>query len=190
MTIGAAGLNSMCTDSMVARHDPRYGIYIDTVGDLWGAPGYLNAFYGNDNSPVIFFTYAEQKFIEAEAKLMTGDNAGAQSAYTAAITADMTKKGVAAGDIAAYLTAYGTLAGTQQQMLQQIIYEKYVSLYLQTESWCDYRRLNNPLNMVPNAGVLAEIPRRFIYPTNEKLYNPNIPTTSSSLLSPRLWWDN
>lgn len=179
--------------TVIANNDPRIAVLLDNDDSYWGGGGWSNHYLGPqfsaDNAPVVLFSYSEQKFIEAEAKLMTGDNAGAQTAFTEGITANFSKWGTT-DSLAVYLAAHGTLTGTQPQMLAQIIWEKYVATYLQTESWVDYRRLNNPLGLSPNAGVLSEIPRRFIYPTNEKLYNPNIPTTSSSLLAPRLWWDN
>lgn len=177
-----------CLQDMLTNSDPRYAAYIDTAGaQSWG-PGYLSDFFGAYTSVIPFFTYTEQKFIEAESKLMTGDNAGAQAAFAEAIQASMDRVSVPAPEAATYIAAHGTLAGTQSDMLGQIMYEKYVALFLQTESWTDWRRTGLPA-LSPNPdGVISQIPRRFIYPTNENVYNPNCPQ-NSTLLAPGLWWD-
>jgi hypothetical protein len=70
--------------------------------------------------------------------------------------------------------------------LEQIITEKWIANYLSAESWTDWRRTGFP-TLVPNNGIA--IPRRFIYPTNERLYNNNSLNNSSDLFSPPLWWD-
>jgi hypothetical protein len=167
-------------DTMTGLNDPRLPMYTD----MYNSSG---SKFAAIDAPVYFLTYAEQKFIEAEADLRTNNVAGAQLAYTDAITASMDKMGVASTDITTYLAANGTLLGTQQQMIDQVMFQKYIAMYLNPESWTDWRRTGVPA-LTPNAGVLSEIPRRFIYPTNERLYNPNCPQ-SSSLLTPRLWWD-
>ena len=176
-----------CIQNMLTNSDPRYATYIDTAGDYWGV-GYLNANFSAYEAPIPFFTYMEQKFIESECLLMTGDNAGAQVEFTNAIQASMDRMSVDPLEAAAYIAAHGTLAGTQQEMLAQIMYEKYVALFLQTESWTDWRRTGYPA-LAPNPdGVISSIPVRFVYPTNENVYNPNCPQ-NSTLLSPALWWD-
>ena len=180
--------DGFCLQSMMTAGDPRYATYVDTAGDYWGV-GYLNANFSAYTAAVPYFTFTEQKFIEAECKLMTGDNAGAQTAYGEGIQASMDRMNVDATEAAAYLaSANGTLVGTQQEMLAQIIYEKYVGTYLQTESWSDWRRTGYPA-LTPNPeGVISSIPVRFVYPTSENVYNPNCPQ-GSTLLSPALWWD-
>ncbi len=177
-----------CIQLMIARNDPRYPIYIDVDGvqehyDV----GYLGAFFQAEDAPVYFMTEFERKFIEAEARFRTGDAGGAQTAFTEALQTSMDFYGV---DGAAYIAANGTLgAGTE---LEQIMTEKWIANYLSPESWVDIRRTGFPV-LVPNV-VGAEIPVRFIYPTNEHLYNPqSLPSggdnSSSSMYSPKLWWD-
>jgi len=182
------GVGNFLSNTMSANTDPRYGIYIDVNGDYWGG-GYLGPYYSADNSPVFFMTYAEQKFIEAEANLRTGNAAAAQTAFDAGIQASMDQVGVDATSSAAYITAMGTLNANPDTAMSQIMYEKYVANYLSPESWSDWRRTGYPA-LTPNAGVISQIPRRFIYPTDERLYNPNADNASSNLLTPRLWWDN
>ncbi len=180
--------DGFCLQGMLSNNDPRYAAYIDTGGvQSWGA-GYLSDYFGAYSSAVPFFTYTEQKFIEAECKLMTGDNAGAQTAFGDAIQASMDRVSVDATEAGTYITAHGTLAGTQAEMLEQIINEKYIALFLQTEAWTDWRRTGFPTLSANPDGVISQIPRRFIYPTNENVYNPNCPK-GSTLLGPGLWWD-
>ncbi|HET6991884.1 MAG TPA: SusD/RagB family nutrient-binding outer membrane lipoprotein [Bacteroidia bacterium] len=167
-------------DTMTALNDPRVAVYTNMYDA--GASKFAAI-----NAPVPFLNYFEQKFIEAEADMRLNNVAAAQLAYTDAITASMNKMGVASSDITTYLAANGTLVGTPTQMLDQIMFQKYIAMYLQPESWTDWRRTDVPA-LIPNQGVISSIPRRFIYPTNERLYNPNCPQ-NSSLLTPRLWWD-
>lgn len=182
------GIGCFHTDTLQALNDPRFSKMIDVNGDYY-APGFPSAFYMADNAPVALFTYHEQKFIEAEAKLITGDDAGAQAALAEAVSASMSLLGVDAADDAAYQAANVVWAGTNTDKLNLIIFQKYLANYLQPESWNDWRRTGQP-NLQPNAGAVSPIPRRYIYPTNERQNNPNAVNVGSSLQSPRLWWDN
>jgi hypothetical protein len=181
------GVGNTLTNTMSSRGDPRYPVYIDVNGDFFGV-GYLNAFFGNDASSVYLMTTSEQYFIEAEAKLRLDDQAGAQSALINAINEDFTMLGLNPGDSAetAYVATYATLTGDFNADLQTIITEKWIANYLHPESWVDYRRTGYPA-LTPNSG--SEIPRRFIYPTDERLYNPNSINQNSDMFQPRLWWD-
>ncbi|MCX6275728.1 MAG: SusD/RagB family nutrient-binding outer membrane lipoprotein [Bacteroidetes bacterium] len=173
--------------SMISKNDPRYGVFIDTADVYWGT-GYIGPYFAAPDAPIALFSYAEQKFIEAEAKLRTGDDAGAQTALGEAISASMDKAGVATADDAAYQLANVSWTGTFDNKLATIMYEKYIALFTQPEAWTDWRRTGYPV-LTPNpSGVISGIPRRFIYPNSERLYNSNCPQ-SSNLLTPRLWWD-
>lgn len=174
-----------CLQQMSAKNDPRYGVYVDVNGDYW-YPGALGAFFAADNSPVILMTEFERKFIEAEVLARTGDNGGAQTAFTDAIQNSMDFYGISAEDADTYIAANGTLSGDVNSMIAQIIYEKWVANFLHPESWVDLRRTGTPV-LIPNAG--GTIPTRFIYPTNERLYNSSIPDKNSTLYSPQLWWN-
>ena len=169
---------------MVGRDDPRWPVYNDINGDFghWDV-GYLGPFFQAEDAQIYFMTEHERKFIEAEARFLTGDAGGAQTAFTEAIQASMDFYGV---DGTAYIASFGTLnAGTE---LQQIITEKWVANFLQYESWTDWRRTGFPTELVSNVPG-GEIPRRFIYPTNERLYNTQAINQNSTLYAPRVWWD-
>jgi len=179
---------------VIARNDPRYPIYIDTPGDQghW-APGYMGAFFQAEDATVWFMREFERLFISSEAKLRTGDQAGAESDLQAAINASFTFYGLDPADSAsmAYVSTYGVLTGDFNSDLQTIITEKWLANWLSPESYTDMRRTGYPV-LTPNSG--SAIPTRFIYPTNEHLYNPqpSLPdggdNINSSLFAPQLWW--
>lgn len=175
--------------TMIARGDPRYPVYIDLNGDQghW-ADGYLGAFFQSDNATVWLMTHFEQIFIESEAKLRTGDQAGAQASLIDAINESFTFYGLNPLDSAqvAYVGTYGTLVGDFNTDLNTIMTEKWIANYLHPESWVDIRRTGFPV-LTPNSG--SAIPVRFIYPTNERLYNPNLIDPNSTMFTPQLWWD-
>jgi hypothetical protein len=181
------GYFGACLDSMQAKSDPRYGVYVDVDGNYYDV-GYLGPFFMAEEAPVTLFSYEEQKFIEAEANLRLGNDANAEAALLEAISAHMSKLGLSSDDAATYLSDNVDWAGSADK-LGLIMNEKYVALFLNPEAWTDWRRTGYPLLTV-NDGVLPQIPRRFIYPTNERQYNPNDVNQGSTLLQPTLWWDN
>jgi len=183
------GIGCYHTDMLQSLSDPRFGKMIDVNGDYY-APGFPSAYYMADNAPVALMTYVEQKFIEAEAKLNIGDDAGAEAALHEAVTASMNKLGVDPADDAAYQSANVVWGGSNSEKLELIIFQKYLANYLQPESYTDWRRTGFP-ELVATAGNLTgdNIPRRYIYPTNERQNNPNSANSSSSLFEPALWWD-
>ena len=155
--------------------------------------GYFSrsGFYTNQTSPTSFITYSEVKFIEAEARLRSGDVPGALAAYEEGIKSNMRKLGVSQSDIDAYWAAQladGLNAhfGNLTQGLSHIMREKYISLCLNPETWVDMRRadysqdiygpsLLRPLDLNPifdpgnpNQWILA-----MCYENNEELRNPD-----------------
>lgn len=148
----------------------------------------LGAFYASINSPVVLLSYAEQKFIEAEARLRTGDLSGAKTAYQDAIRASMQWFGVADADIQTYLSNPDVVPAGDVT-LEQIMTQKYIALYTQFETWTDWRRTNFP-TLTPMTG--NRIPRRFPLPQSERLFNgANIPpgSTSADWEFQPMWWD-
>ncbi|MFM9051177.1 MAG: SusD/RagB family nutrient-binding outer membrane lipoprotein, partial [Bacteroidota bacterium] len=182
------GIGCFHTDFLQSSNDPRFAKMIDVNGDYY-APGFPSAFYMADGAAVPFMTYHEQKFIEAEANLLLGNDAAAQAALDAAVDASMNKLEVDPADATTYKAANVVWSGTSQDKLALIMTQKYVANYLQPESYNDWRRTGLP-DLQPNAGATTGIPRRYIYPTSERQNNPNALNSGSSLFSPRLWWDN
>lgn len=169
-----------------------------------------SGFYTDTESPFPFITYAEVKFIEAEARLRSGDAAGALAAYEAGIKADMRKLGVSAADIESYWQAQlsdgvVTHFSSLTSGLSHIFRQKYVALCLNPETWVDMRRadynndiygpsLTRPININdvvfdvsnPNQWIQA-----MCYETNEQNRNPDAVGDNSErtrLLTP-LWWN-
>jgi hypothetical protein len=144
----------------------------------------VGAFYSGINSPLYLATYSEQLFIQAEATLITQGAVAADPIYRQAIKAHMDMVGVAGADEAAYLATKPTLtAGTA---LQAIITEKYIAGFLGVEPYNDWRRTGYPTLTPVSTGVVAYIPKRWPYDTDELLANPQ-PQDSATLASP-VWW--
>jgi hypothetical protein len=142
----------------------------------------------SDVAPILIVTYAEQKFIEAEAALAT-DPTRAYNAYLAGINANMDKLQVPAG---AQRTAYLAAASVGATNLTRdlILKEKYVATYLNPEAWNDARRYNYQYKdfTPPQNAALPTFIRRLSYPAGERSKNGNnVPSISSQ--TQKLWWD-
>lgn len=161
--------------------DPRLAQYFAVSGDgtFDGAdPGeegetfsWLSAARASGGFRQPLVTWAENQLILAEARLQTGDAAGALSA----LNAERAQAGLA--PVAAGLP--------MAALYQQIIEEKYVALFQNAEVWSDYKR-----TCWPNFGNLngaRAIPARMLYGANERGTNPNVPTPSAA---PRRNWND
>jgi len=172
----SSGLDHQFNDTLLAMGDPRQVYYIDNTNAT------LGSFYYSGNEPFIMMSFAENKFIEAEAKFRTGDNAGAAAAHNDGVSASLD---MVTGNIdATYMAAYGAETATSIT-LEKIMFQKHIAMFLQLESWTDWRRTGFPA-ITPNDGV--GVPRSFLYPDSERLYNPeNCPVTNTMLR--KLFWD-
>lgn len=175
--------------------------YRGSAPGVSGAFSLIGSYYGATTSPVILISYAEAKFIEAEARLiLDGADPLAQTALQAAVKASFSKIVSNAADPyssaqkqADYITAKASLNGSFEENLETIITQKYIALFLQPEAWVDYRRTGYPSiplaqNATSSANPDGHIPRRIPYPQNEQSLNKNVPA-GSTYQSPRLWWD-
>ncbi len=178
---------------------PTNGLWIGTVNGAGNRPPGNNTVkdenyiaisspWTSDVAPILIVTYAEIKFIEAEAALATNP-ARAYTAYLAGINANMDKLQVPAGaERTAYITAASVGAANLTKAL--IFKEKYVATYLNPEAWNDARRFDYGYKdfTLPQNAALTTFIRRLAYPTGERSKNgSNIPNVSS--LVDRLWWD-
>jgi hypothetical protein len=168
-------------------NDPRKPLIVRTVS---GDTTALGTFHASTGSPVFLGTYAEQKFIEAEANLSQGNADAAKTAFTAGVRASLTTYGVAAAAIDTYV-AQPSVVPAGAITLDRIMEQKYIALYMSNESWLDWRRTGLP-TIRPVAG--NAVPRRFPYPQNERLYNAaNWAAAGGSLdqsvIFNRVWWD-
>ncbi|WP_181305150.1 SusD/RagB family nutrient-binding outer membrane lipoprotein [Rufibacter sp. XAAS-G3-1] len=150
----------------------------------------LTSPFTSDTSPIFLVTYAELKFVEAEAAFRANDKARAYTAYLAGISASMDKLGVSATDKAAYLANPAVGVGAANLTLELIFKEKYVTTYLNPEAWNDARRFDYQYKnfTLPANAALTTFIRRVSYPTDEISRNgANVPAVGS--LADRLWWD-
>ena len=149
----------------------------------------ISSQWTNDTAPILLVTFAELKFIEAEAAFAT-DRPRAYAAYLAGIRANMDKLLVLAPERDMYLASPIVAVGASSLTLALIFKEKYVSTYLNPEAWNDARRHNygyKDFGMPLNA-VLPTFIRRLDYPIGERSKNgTNVP--APSVRTARLWWD-
>lgn len=150
----------------------------------------VNGYYSRGNAPLALVTYAEMKFIEAEAAFRADDKPRAYAAYLAGIAAHMNKMGVPAADRDAYLSEPSVSVGEANITLELIAKEKYVAMFLHPESWVDGRRFDYNYKdfELPEGAVLNTFIRRLAYPNVEFSRNgANVPDISG--LDVRLAFD-
>lgn len=184
---------------LIDNNDPRTPAFLTADSDE--PTGFSKNFdsgtyYSTISSPVVFMSYAESKFIEAEAQLMGNDDvSAAETALQEAITASLAKiTGTVDDD---FVMTHGTLSSLpdKESQLEQIITQKYIALYSHgLECWTDFRRTGYPAITPVEGGtntfnINGEVPRRLPYPQTEiDLNSSNVPITSPNFQD-RFWWD-
>jgi hypothetical protein len=193
--------------------DPRLQVAITDSADLEGTgdtpPAYAGTrngegagqfynhlegdkYYATQNAPILWITYAEVKFIEAEAALRANDRSRAYTAYLEGIRAHMDKVGVSTTQREAYVTHPAVDVGAGNLTLDLVFKEKNVAMFLSPEAWVDHRRhdyeypdFEPPVDQNPN--LSTDHIRRALYPLSEVERNrSNVPEVS---LDGLLWWD-
>lgn len=163
--------------------DPRYLVYEQPSGtDDWAG-----LYYGSKTSPAIFISYPEEMFIAAEAYQANGDNTNALKYLKAGITASINQfKGIDAtydANADAWLAGkLATYTGTVTK--EQILKAKYDALYMQAETYNDYRRTLIPALVPYNS---AGIPNKYPYSQDEINYNKNVPADPSNIYKKLFW---
>jgi hypothetical protein len=148
--------------------------------------------YAKPTSPIYLVTYAEVKFIEAEAALRDGQIQRAYNAYMEGIRANMDKLGVSETERDQYMNDPNVDVGPANLTIDLIMKEKNVAMFLQPEAWTDHRRFNYnypdfdlPVNVNPDLN--GNFIERILYPNSEITRNEdNVPTVQ---LQQKLWWD-
>ncbi|MBR9922800.1 MAG: SusD/RagB family nutrient-binding outer membrane lipoprotein [Bacteroidetes bacterium] len=181
-------------DLMNAINDPRRAVFATTnedgnfMGMAAGVPdngptmSRFGTAYGSVNSPVPLVTYAEAKFLEAEAALGT-DPARAAAAHNEAIAASLASFGL---DDAAYLADQAS-EDENSITLEKILTHKYIALYTMQEPYNDWRRKGIP-DLQPAAGQ-NNIAVRYPYPSGERLYNADNYPGAPNLFNDNVFWD-
>jgi hypothetical protein len=149
-------------------------------------------YYASDVSPLLVITYAEQKFIEAEAALDAEDKPRAYAAYLEGIRAHMDMLGVSEADRDDYINNEAVSVGSDNITRALIMKEKYIAMFLHPETWTDARRydfqytgMTIPANLNPNLN--GNFARRLVYPDSETGRNvANVPSVTQL---DRMWWD-
>lgn len=187
--------NKTFVDKLQATNDPRIPFLLskDANGGYSGTPAndvdvtntsYVGSLLASEDSPIPLISYVETKFIEAEAQLRAGNKTAAATAYNAAVKESLLQTTGAARPAYEAANASETEATIT---LEKIMTQKWIALFLQVESYSDWRRTGFPA-LTPNPnGLVNAIPRRLVTPQNERLYNPNA-VVVGDLLSP-VWWD-
>ena len=157
-------------DTLKNRGDPRLAQYYGTNGSgqfVGSKPG-----QNNENSsdlsdarldpafrqPIV--TWRENQLIIAEAAFQTGDPVTALNALNAV------RQNVGLTPVA--------LSGAA--LYAEIMTQKWIEDFQKVESFQDYNRTCLPV-LTPAPGATA-IPGRYLYPSNERNSNPNIPAPS------------
>lgn len=170
------------------------------VGHLAGSDAFqsdstvseIGPFFSNENATLNIASYSDQKFTEAEARLIVSGAAAADAPYRDGIRANMTKLGVKSADIDKYIAARPSLSSVSNP-LEEIITEKYIANFLKTEPWNDWRRTGYPVIPIVPAAVIPTIPQRIRAPDSELSSNGNqlaatgIPTGEEGMAI-KLWW--
>ncbi len=165
----------------------------------------VDTWYSTVTAPVLMLTYAESKFIEAEAAFLNnggtttsvGSTQEAYDAYLAGISAHMDKLGVDPAERDAYLADPAVAVGAGALTLELIMKEKYIANFLNPETWVDFRRYDyNPtlfkdleLPVNHNPDLNGQWIRRVLYPLDELSRNSEEVSKVQRGLEVKLWWD-
>ena len=180
-------------DMMIETDDPRLPFYADedgngeysgsVIGSQDETASHPGSYLAGDVAPTTIMSYAELKFIEAEAYLQTGKSAEAVAAFEEGVKASVEK---VTGD-AMDQDWYDTNIGSQSFNLELIMKQKYIATTGTNQAYADYRRTGLPVIAPHPGGVLPAMPTRYPYPQDEISYNgDNVPSVN---ISDKLWWD-
>lgn len=168
-------------DSMGNMTDPRTPFYFDAsggsavgnpLGDFNDAVSYWGPYLASGpDKHVPLVSFAEAKFLEAEAKARLGD-ATAFTTLNDAIKASVSEvtEGADDGTSIATYTVVNTSVHT-------VILEKWKAMFAQpVEAYSDYRRTGFPVLTINPSALRAYIPKRLPTSQQERTGNPNAPT--------------
>ncbi len=148
-----------------------------------------DTWYSTEGAPILMMTFAESKFIEAEAAFQAGDMDRAAAAYQAGIAAHMDMLGVDPAQRDAYMShpAVSTVD------LERIMMQKYIALFLHQEAWTDMRRYHFDPNVFrgfvePDYLGRNQPGQRARYPVSEETRNTaNVEANRKDFTTP-MWF--
>jgi Starch-binding associating with outer membrane len=167
---------------------------IDLVATSW---------HSRNLSPIQFVTFAEQKFIQAEAEFLKnngtttskGTTAAGYTAYLDGVRASLDKIGVADTARTRYLGSPIVAPGASNLTLGHIMVEKWKAMFLNPEVWADMRRweysadvykdLQLPAGLNPELG--GKWTQRAQYPDAEFTRNGPNATKNVKPLAEPMW---
>lgn len=165
----------------------------------------VDTWYASANNPLLMITYAEAKFIEAEARFLAnggdmnsiGSTEVAYQAYLEGIAAHMDKLGVAPEEKEAYLNDPTVGVGAENLTLELIMKEKWIALFLNPEAWVDLRRYDYSQTLYENfelpVGHNPQLGNQFIqrasYPFDELSRNTRAVEKNDKGLAEKMWRD-
>jgi len=188
------------TEPVSVQSDPRFGEYVGTTNGAGrgndpeqGVRAVLSvdSYYAAEpTTPLENMTFAELKFIEAEAALADNQDIRAYEAYEAGIRAHMEKLGVDPADIDNYWNDPVVSVGSGNLTIDEIMKEKYIATFLNPETWNDARRYDYQyadFEAPVNSALGGEMIRLVRYPDSELQRNEaNVPNRS---MTDRVFWD-
>ncbi len=161
------------------------------------------SWHSKNISPIQFVTFSEQKFMQAEAEFLKnggtttskGTTAAGYQAYLDGIKNNMTKLGVADTATTRYMADPKVGVGAANLTLQNIMTEKFKALFLNTETWNDYRRwdyskdvfkdLDLPRNQ--SAALGGKWIERSLYPLDEFSRNGSVVAKNAKDANVKMW---
>ena len=186
-------MGATLVDLMKSISDPRLSFYAakdgsgayrgSVIGSQDESASKPGSYIAGATAPSTIISFAEMKFIEAEANFKLGKGAEAGAALKAAVGASILKvTGTAMTD-----DWYNTNVGSQTLSLELIMTQKYIATFGTNQAYADYRRVGLPAITPHPDGVLPAMPARYPYPQDEISYNgANVPSVT---ISDKLWWD-
>ncbi|MCO6462400.1 MAG: SusD/RagB family nutrient-binding outer membrane lipoprotein [Saprospiraceae bacterium] len=193
-------------DMMNTLNDPRRPAYFTSLPDgtfKGGKYGFSNVYAENStfsakvvatDFPGDFLDASEVNFLLAEAVERGFISGNAEEFYNAAVTASMEYWGVdgAADYLAQDGVSYATAGSTWQQKIGN---QKWIAMYNRGfDAWTDWRRLDFPALVKPDAQGVPEIPKRLIYPIIENTLNAANTAAAGAAIggddaATKLFWD-
>lgn len=192
------------------QDDPRISFYLkDNGGGLYAGVPYgqieipdnvtlVGDYLNRLDAPTNIITYSEVKFIEAEAHLRLNNFTEAADAYNEAVRSSILR--VTGAPSPAYEAVYASedVASIQVNGLEKILTEKHIALFLEPETWVDWRRsipagADGTVSGIPTIFPAASnetngvFPRRYLYPQSEIVNNAsNVP---AAVNTDKVFWD-